>query len=151
MTSERFLEILHQSMINLSGENPGLKLSRDLRICERSICFRIGHLLAMKVEPEFFVDSEYNLDLSVDERKSLPNTGKTGRVFPDLIVHKRTPNKEENFAVIEVKFLNDTVGIADAKVRIKKFRDKYGYKFGAVIAIPNSHEKFADLYEIEPC
>lgn len=154
MTQKQLGELLREVFDSFSKETPRLELKlgkKDRRVHERAICFRLGLHLAKKVEPEFgFVDSEYNLDLNADDLKSLPGVGKTGRVMPDLIIHRRTKNKEQNITVIEVKFVGDDAGIQESQERIKKFREKYGYLAGAVVALPESYDNFVNSAQIIP-
>ena len=86
---------------------------------ERSITHRLG--IYMQEEfPEWDVDCEYNRD--GHKIKELD-----GRVFPDIIVHKRGTHC--NLLVVEVK-KNHTWSDDDDRDKLRKFREdeRLGYK-----------------------
>lgn len=148
MTVDDFMKLIVDVLSDFSNENPRLKIAPKAGACERAICFRLGLHLARRAKG-FVVDSEYNVDLTAKGHKTLPRTGRTGRVFPDLILHKRTSGTDQNFAVIEVKFKSaGKKGIAEAEKRIERFQRHYGYRLGAVVAIPRSWERFAERCEV---
>lgn len=142
MTVDDFMKLIVDVLSDFSNENPRLKIAPKAGACERAICFRLGLHLARRAKG-FVVDSEYNVDLTAKGHKTLPRTGRTGRVFPDLILHKRTSGTDQNFAVIEVKFKSaGKKAITEAEKRVERFRRYYGYKVGAVIVIPRRWDEF---------
>ncbi len=94
-------------------------------IAERCLVFRFAHYLQMSINNfhpnnnDFFVDCDYNAsfelytDPKTGERKTRPLSGKkpdkavNKKRFIDIIVHKRTDNRPDDFLCFEIKKWNN--------------------------------------------
>ena len=108
----------------------------DNGLCERSKVFRIGLILSQKIMSnelysDYSVDSEYNKRGSLDKII----TGKKAQ-YPDLMLHKRGDNPDENLLVAEFKVSSTDLTENDFKNDVKKLEyltcdNEYNYKLGA--------------------
>lgn len=102
---------------------------------ERSITHRFA-IYIEKEFPEWNVDCEYNRDgedpkeihLNRSNEDDPKNDG--NKVYPDIIVHKRTTNK--NLIVIEAK-KNTSSDLETDKEKIKAYLEEYNYNTGLFI------------------
>ena len=106
-----------------------------------------AHRLALHMEPLFEgwdIDCEYNKHgmtrKELEGIKACDEQRKTNRIYPDILVHKRTNNSsaEENLLVIELK-LNDECDACDKKKLelLTKQDGEYRYPLGLYINIKN--------------
>lgn len=105
----------------------------------------VAHRLAVHMEdlfPGWDVDCEYNkhymLHKTLEGIKECDKQRKTNRIFPDIIVHKRTNGShvEENLLVIEMK-RDDECDLCD-KMKLELFTKsdgQYKYQLGLYIDI----------------
>lgn len=104
------------------------------------------------------LDAEYNYDLSAADAKRVPNLGRLAElatrlgktetearlVTPDFIIHLRTHEERENFAVIEVKMANASELQSEyAKEKIKSIQSEFGYPIGMLITLARDRANFA--------
>lgn len=112
-------------------------------LCERSKVFRIGLILSQKINGNleytgYSVDSEYNKRGSLDKIITRDNAQ-----YPDLILHRRGNNPDENLLVVEFKILPTNRPIDDFKndkdklVHLTKDKE-YNYKLGAHVCLYSS-------------
>jgi len=108
----------------LTENNNGYLLEK--RASERTISHKLAEHIQKKF-PGWQVDCEYNRNRK--DSKRLPDYhGKSKRVFPDIIIHKR--GASDNLLIIEMKKdANKKVGKKE-KDRISDFKKYYGYKYG---------------------
>lgn len=112
-------------------------------LCERSKVFRIGLILSRITADNqecagYFVDSEYN------KRGSLKKliTGDYAQ-YPDLILHKRGNNPDENLLVVEFKVSSTPLEKEGFENDVKKIRyltanNEYNYRLGAHVCLCSS-------------
>ncbi|MDD3052556.1 MAG: hypothetical protein PHR06_15640 [Candidatus Cloacimonetes bacterium] len=108
----------------------------DNGLCERSKVFRIGLILSRKIMSNelysgYSVDSEYNKRGSLDKII----TGDYAQ-YPDLMLHKRGVNPDENLLVVEFKvqstsFTKDGFDNDVKKLEYLTCDNEYNYKLGA--------------------
>jgi len=111
-------------------------IEHDLR--EECISARLAlHLQALF--DDYSVDVEYNRAGDLAKRLQLPDEcakkrDREGRalVLPDIIVHRRGPDGP-NVLVIEIKKTSNPLGFDCDRRRIRAFRSKLGYTFGALL------------------
>jgi hypothetical protein len=111
----------------------------------------ITHRFAIYVEnefPNFNVDCEFNrnglhpkkLDTFKKVVQSDDESGVT--VYPDIIVHRRGPARENNFAVIEAKTSSnkqqcqDNDGCTCDLCKLRAYKNDLGYKFAFYVVFP---------------
>jgi hypothetical protein len=97
---------------------------------ERSITHRLACYLQEEF-PEYDVDCEYNKDCDSKNNIKMLNTNrrKNGRVFPDIIVHKRGTNSK-NLLVIEAKKTNGDHGNSNSdREKLYGYLTEYEYKY----------------------
>jgi len=115
-------------------------------ISERGFVFRFAHYLQQEMEkeyhPGYFVDCDYNSTavtgrngkIARKSGKNIPNSvGEETKRFIDIIVHKRTVNREENLICFEVKKWNNYNRRAREKDinNLKQLTSAYyDYKYG---------------------
>jgi hypothetical protein len=119
---EKIAEALIQATIQLFSDDLDLLMNSTH---ERTICCRLARYL----EPHFpglKVDTEYNRDGGAPKR--LPhNEGDDSRVFPDIVVHKRGQNSDNNLLVIEVKIGRNAASENDMR-KLRKMKEQFSYK-----------------------
>ena len=108
----------------------------DNGLCERSKVFRIGLILSQKIKENseyssYSVDSEYNKRGSLDKII----TGDYAQ-YPDLMLHKRGDNPDENLLVVEFKVQSTSFTKDGFENDVKKLEhltknNEYNYKLGA--------------------
>jgi hypothetical protein len=124
-------------------------LDKDADLLKRDVNERsITHRLAIYVEDEFptwCVDCEFNKnghnrkEIADPRRLGLPETIETTdtdavSVFPDIIVHGRTP--ESNVLAIEVKKSGRRADVKDYdEKKLTAYRNELGYDFTAFVVI----------------
>lgn len=96
---------------------------------ERTIAAHLMHYLKPRFV-EWSVDPEYNRDGKSTKENSFGN-----RIYPDIIIHHRTPNRdivyspENNLVVIELKgYWNKEDRSIDA-AKLCDMKKKYGYQY----------------------
>lgn len=109
-------------------------------LCERSKVFRIGLILSQKIGDNqeyagYIVDSEYN------KRGSLEKiiTGKYAQ-YPDLLLHKRGDNPDENLLVVEFKVSSTRLDKDPFENDVEKLKyltdnNEYHYRLGAHVCL----------------
>jgi hypothetical protein len=115
-------------------------LDRDIHLLqvaahERALTHKFAEALQQHL-PSWEVDCEYNrIGHDAKELKKLPawamaHLDKTGRVFPDIIVHHRgLPGSQNNLAVIEAKPSTATSKDKRSDVeKLKAFKTQLGYQ-----------------------
>ncbi|MDE0573738.1 hypothetical protein ON058_09980 [Demequina sp. B12] len=111
-----------------------LQQDRDLLLwdsSERSLTHRLAVYLEREF-PGYHVDCEYNRDRGGSARKVLSDAQGTGRVFPDIVVHRR--GGDDNVLVVEAKKWGRD-GDNDI-ARLEGFRRDLGYLYGAFVEFP---------------
>ncbi len=133
------------------------KWDKDLlkiNISERAM----AHRLAVYLERRFrgyHIDCEYNKrhDVSAAGVTETPDkeVPEKGKVYPDIIVHKRGPNTSKNILAVELKKSSNKIGRDSDVKKLKgytKRTGKFQYDFGVFIELSvrkrnNSRENFA--------
>lgn len=151
------------AIIQLTREIPQIDLAR---VGERALCFRIGHHLASNPLDGFVVDCEYNFDVSATASKRVVNTGRLAEiglqlygtapdlrlVTPDIILHSRTGDGQNNEVVIEVKFPptseRSRLEIEYAKEKVRTIQAAFNYSHGILLTLPRVRDRFAQNCEI---
>lgn len=115
-----------------TGSSTLYKYEGDLiknRCKEEAICAHLICYLKELFKP-WNVDLEYNRDGFDSKRDSSDNI-----VYPDIIIHNRTPDRierfspENNLAVVEVKgFWNDRDRVLDEN-KLRDMKETYGYQY----------------------
>lgn len=121
----------------------------ERKLCERCLMFRLAYYLQKKF-PNYFVDCEFNKMLSKNENtekinfnkldeKPVKIDGKSGKMYTDIIIHKRNCNKKDNFVCIEIKRVKRS--IENDKKRLKMMTNNkplnyYAYDYGFFIYLP---------------
>lgn len=120
-------------------------------ICERAIVFRFAHYLQNKMlKSNFFVDCDFNSSFENhsdsqgrnvgEERCGKPIENKDGTLtkrFPDIIVHKRDYNSQNDFICFEIKKWNNynRKAIRKDANNLRILTSQYGYIYGFHISI----------------
>jgi len=110
----------------------------ETNVSERAIAARLAMHLQREF-PEYKVDAEYNRQGENPKRLMLPeecagyrNENDESLAVPDVIVHTRGP-EGPNLLVLELKkTTNPDRGQCD-RVRLRAFRERFDYRFGALI------------------
>lgn len=104
MQPEEMLRILKSACLKFKKTDAKLC---ERKIHERTLTARFAIYLQRRFGSEYFVDCEYNkmsLDGSnTDILKRLDDFPSKKNVYPDIIVHKRTKEVEDNLLIIEAK------------------------------------------------
>lgn len=109
----------------------------DYDVGERTIVAKLAAYLK-GVFPSHDVDVEYNrhgLDPKTVELSSECYGGGDHRIFPDVIVHRRSEDRQ-NLLVIEVKKSTNREPRACDEAKIRALKDQYGYEYGVMIELP---------------
>ena len=163
MNENELREAIKSSLSKVIAENPSL-ISIN-RIGERAFCFRFGTYFSAVVDSTmngYFVDAEYNRVLDEKEIEGFAKyieiaveQGATDEVkrklaIPDFIIHKRSPKKDENFLVMEVKWSDaPTNDVQFAKQKLEAFRSRFEYKFCILLTASRSTNDFVNNCSIE--
>ena len=112
-------------------------------LCERCKVFHIGLILSQKIK-EYSEYSSYSVDSEYNKRGSLDKiiTGDYPQ-YPDLMLHKRGDNPDENLLIVEFKVSSTSLTKADFKNDVEKLKyltkdGEYNYKFGAHVFLCSS-------------
>lgn len=117
----------------------------DNRLCERSKVFRIGLILSQTIVSDELY-SGYSIDSEYNKRGSLNKiiTGDRAQ-YPDLMLHKRGDNPEENLLVVEFKIPSTSLRFSkkgfdnDVKKLVYLTSDnEYNYKLGSHVFLCSS-------------
>lgn len=112
---------------NFKSETDNVQ-KQKYHVSERGIVFRYGLYLNDCLNlKDLKIDIEYNRDLY--NKKVLKDFGKTGLIYPDLIIHKRI-NEDENLLVMEFKTWWNRFHIMRDIEKIQKIMKTYDYKYG---------------------
>ena len=111
----------------------------------------MAHRLAIYIEvefPDYDVDCEFNRN-GLDERPKLlqvmkDQSGKTGRIYPDIIVHKR--GKEIGMVAIETRKPGQKSkrDLVFDRLKLKGYLDELSYKHAFYITFP-VHKKLDEI------
>jgi hypothetical protein len=137
-TEQTVLKKIRKACSELLLEVPTL-LERELH--ERTITARLALYLQPKFGGVYFVDCEYSRMFDPAKGKDVPKAAMNwpkSRIYPDIIIHKRTPDNKDNLAVIEAKWQKNSerepVNEED-KVRVYMTETKLRYEFGFILII----------------
>jgi hypothetical protein len=106
-------------------------------VSERTIAARLAVHLA-PLFPRFDVDVEYNRHGLNPKGVTLPadcRDGRRGRIFPDVIVHRRGHDRS-NLLVIELKKTTNRESRACDRAKIAAMKDQLRYRYGVLIVLP---------------
>ncbi len=121
-------------------EQPQLKFGS---VTERSTAHRIAYHMESAFEA-WNVDCEYNLNeqthkflMSILQHEECREQNKTGRIFPDIIVHHRGQcDRDNNLLVVEMKRYDRDCPCDRKKLEgLTSTKEDYGYQFGLYINI----------------
>ncbi len=145
MNEQQITDILRSCLRQVANEQPPLDIAS---IRENVVAFRIGVFLEARDEfREYIIDSEYNRDVAANDLKRR-STG--GAIRPDLVVHKRTGNNEDNLLALEVKWSNSQPeAIQDDRHKLADIKQKYEYPFCVLLILPRNLDNFSDNATIE--
>lgn len=111
-------------------------------LCERSLTFHLGLIMYSKRGDfglgDYDVDSEYNKN---GELQKVINSKVR---YPDLIIHKRGKNPNNNLLVIEIKkgsryFKREDFDNDVAKLKFLTENEDYQYKLGAHVCLDSNN------------
>jgi hypothetical protein len=134
------LEKLYQndSLLFVENNNKGL--------CERCIVFRFALYLQKKF-PNYFIDCDFNSAIANGRNITCkpitnPDGTTTGR-FIDIIIHKRTSVRFNDFICFEIKKWNNKSRESTEKDKnnLKGLTSEYGYKYGFYLILGRTKEK----------
>ena len=103
----------------------------EVDVHERCMVFRIGLYLAKAIEKDDSL-SEYYVDLEYNRIGSVPKEIETGRIIPDLQIHKR--RIRDNLIVMEFKKEGNNTD-EDQKKLISFTRQSGEYRYAAGLSI----------------
>jgi hypothetical protein len=140
-TKQSLQKKIESACERMIAEQPCL-LKRQLN--ERTITARLALHLQKEVGKEYFVDCEYSKmrreDSDRDVPKALINWPDKTRVYPDIIIHKRTPDSRNNLAVIEAKWRKGDREAENETEKVRAYIDdpnlKYQYGFILILDEP---------------
>jgi hypothetical protein len=121
---------------DLQNERPSLL---DRRLNERTVTATIAFFLQMYFGDSYFVDCEYSKmrdGSGIDIPKKLRNWPKE-RVYPDIIVHKRTPDDRNNLAIIEAKWGQSERRLINEEEKVMAYMTEptLKYHFGFILVL----------------
>lgn len=106
---------------------------------ERSMVFRIGLYLSQAIEKDDLL-SEYCVDCEYNRNVSTPKEIETGRIIPDLLIHKR--KLPDNLVAMEFKKEgNDTEEDQNKLISLTEQSGKYRYAVGLLIILGHKYYK----------
>lgn len=145
MNEQRIEGIIRECLRQVANEQPPLDITS---IRENVVAFRLGVAFEARNEfREYNIDCEYNRDVAANDLKRRLSGG---TIRPDLIVHKRTGNNEDNLLALEVKWNNSQPdAIQDDRNKLADIKQKYGYPFCVLLILPRSLNNFVDNAIIE--
>lgn len=126
MTEEEIKSHITQALSELYARESDLIAihAEEEAISAQLICYLKPYFTSWKV------DVEYNRD-----GKDTKKNSTEGRIFPDIIIHHRTPNREEkyspehNLVVIEVKGHWNSEDRKSDEEKLKDMKKRYGYQY----------------------
>jgi hypothetical protein len=145
MNEQQIDGIIRDCLRRVANEQPPLDLTS---IRENVVAFRLGIAFESRNEfREYKIDSEYNRDVAANDLKRRLSGG---TIRPDLIVHKRTGNNQDNLLAVEIKWNNSQPSaIQDDREKLADIKQKYGYPFCILLILPRVLNNFADDAVIE--
>ena len=137
MTREEAAALVN-SAIDQIVQNDSVLL--DLNVTERSLSHRLAHYMALSeaIQPPLTVDCEYNRHfgnpkrLRLPHRKALDRDIRATTVFPDILVHERNTNENNNI-VLELKKPGEN--IAYDEIKLRAFREELWYAHAAHVIL----------------
>lgn len=135
MDRSHIAAIVERALGQLIAEQPALF---DLDVTERALSHHLAIYLAAIVPGGYDVDVEYNRHGAVPKRLNLPPRDALDRelrattVFPDILVHNRSTDKD-NLLVLELKKPGESLEYDELKLRA--FRDQLGYEHTAHVIV----------------
>lgn len=132
MNQEEVCQAVNRALDRVIEEDSDL-LRFDVN--ERSITHRLGIYLEDAIDDTWDVDVEYNrIGDGDDVTKRVPEgllpSGSQGRVYPDVVIHRRGV-ENENLLVIEAKKSNNADGGDQQKIRA--YMQHLGYECGLFV------------------
>jgi len=116
-------------------------------LSERCIAARLAiHL--QRIFPDYQVDVEYNRAGATPKRLDVP---RRALVVPDIVVHRRGP-AGPNLLALELKKTTNRRGADSDRERIRAFRERLGYSYGALLQCETRprHEPHIRVLEWSP-
>lgn len=121
----------------------------DLNVSERAVMFHIARYMREKTPDEFHVDCEYNRHLTDIKQlhylRQLLGTAEDHDVYPDILIHKRN-NDENNQLVVEIKKIGIETDLDRRKLEAFK-NEPYSYDFAVQITLGKTKGELVVNYD----